>query len=223
MPVTVALSYVSDGSMYNRNDMFDANVITARKAFLKNQNITIDQTTRLKVVFERDDYCRYVEIDESTKGDGIQDNNGPIVDAIITRNTHHALFLPVADCVGAVLYDPEHNILALAHLGRHSLEQLGAQKIVEHLAETYASNPASLKVWLTAAAGKDVYQIWKLDNKGMKEATFEQLLQAGIAPDNIIDDPADTTSNKAYYSYSEYLKGHRPVDGDHAIVAMMTD
>ena len=223
MPITVALSYVSDGSMYNRQDMFDSTVIAARGVFLKNQDISIDQTTRLKVVFERDDYCTYVEIAESAKGDGMQDNNVPIADAIITRNKNHALFLPVADCVGAVLYDPEHNVLALAHLGRHSLEQFGAQKIVEHLAKKYASHPPSIKVWLTAAAGKDVYQIWKLNNKGMKEATFEQLLQAGIAPDNIIDDSADTTSNKAYYSYSEYLKGHRPIDGDHAIVAMMTD
>lgn len=42
-----------------------------------------------------------------------------------------------------------------------------------------------------------------------------------IKPHDETDDAAETTSDQHYYSYSEYLKGHRKNDGDHAIVAIM--
>ena len=116
-----------------------------------------------------------------------------------------------------------HEVLALAHLGRHNLEQGGGHKIIAHLSHHYHSNPAKLRITLTPAAGKNEYKIWALENIGMKEATFEQLASAGVLQANIIDAPIETTSSADYYSYSEFLKGNRDEDGDHAIVAMMTE
>ena len=208
--------------MYNRFDASDPAVIRNRERFLDKNGISLDQTTRLRPTYDRDDYCRYTLTDMRMGGEGMYSNDLIISDALITTDINHALFLPVADCVGAVLYDPLNRVLAMAHLGRHSLEQRGGQKIVQHLATHYASDPAALQVWLTPAAGKDTYPIWKLDNQGLKEATFEQLIAAGVSMQHITDNSADTTKDSDYFSYSEFLKDTTRPDGDHAIVAMMT-
>lgn len=209
--------------MYNRHDHTDARVITNREHFLKKLGITMNDTTRLKVDFNTDNFCRYIELSEQDKGKGMRDNELAEADAIITTKSGHALMLPVADCVGTVLYDETHHVLMVSHLGRHSLEQNGGKKSVEYLKKNYGSEPNAIKVWLTPAAGKDVYPIWALDNKGMKEAVFEQLLAAGIKRGHITDSAIDTDKDPRYFSYSEFLKGNRPEDGDHAIVAMMKD
>lgn len=217
----VAISTVADGSMYNRHDKLDTAVIHNREIFLKKHSITLEQTTRVMTLYEGDNYHRYREATVAEKGAGMKDDQVAVSDGLVTTSLNHALFLPVADCVGAVLYDPTKHILMLSHLGRHSLEQDGGIRSVAYLNEKYGCDPKDLKVWLTPAPGKDVYPIWKLDNKGMKEATFEQLSTAGILPENITDNPADTTKDINYYSYSEFLKGNRKKDGDYAIVAMM--
>lgn len=219
----ISISTTKDGSMYNRHDHTDPTIIANRERFLKNLGITMDDTTRLKVDFNTDNFCRYIELSENDKGKGMRDNELAEADAIVTTQSGHALMLPVADCVGTVLYDEAHHVLMVSHLGRHSLEQNGGKKSVEYLIKNYGSDPESLKVWLTPAAGKDVYPIWALDNKGMKEVTFEQLLAAGIKREHITDSPIDTDKDPLYFSYSEFLKGNRPEDGDHMIVAMMKD
>jgi len=222
MRVTIVISTVADGSMYNRQNMLDPAVITNRTTFLAAHGMSINQTTRLQPTFDKHDFCIYREIDHIDQGLGMADDNGIVADAIITTQPNHALFLPVADCVGATIYDPEHHVLALAHLGRHNLEQGGAHKIIMHLSHRYGSNPHKLEIQLTPAAGKSEYKIWALDNIGIKEATHQQFASAGVPITNIVDNTAETTSDVDYYSYSEFLKGNRDEDGDHAIVAMIT-
>ncbi len=220
--VIVATSKVSNGSMYNRHDMSDPDIIKNRSRFLEAQGIKIEQTTRAKIDYSREEYCSYIELTEADKNAGMTDDQATVADALITTSLDHALFLPIADCVGAILFDPTKQVLMLSHLGRHSLEQNGGYKSVKYLQDTYGCLPADILVWLTPAPGKDIYPIWALDNKGMKEATFEQLAAAGIIHENITDNPADSTKDPEYFSYSEFLKGNRNEDGDHAMVAMMT-
>ena len=209
--------------MFNRNDPMDPAVIENRTTFLTAHSINIMKTTRAAVSFDRSDFCRYKAVTSENKGDGMINDIGEVLDAIITTDSNHALFLAVADCVGMTVFDETHHVLALAHLGRHNLEQDGGKKIIAHLTERYGSDPATLKIWLTPAPGKDVYPIWALDNKGMKEVTYEQLLGRGILKENITDNTVETNRDDNYFSYSEFLKGNRPEDGDHAMVAMMTD
>jgi copper oxidase (laccase) domain-containing protein len=221
MDLHVHTSTVADGSLYNRHDPKDAEVISNRKKFLAGQSISIDKSVRLNLNFDGDDFCRYTAVDSTHKGKGMQGGDIFYADALITTQQDVALFLPVADCIGAVIYDPVKGVLALAHLGRHSLEQHGGQKIIEHIMHSYGSNAADLELWLTPAAGKEVYPIWKLDHKGMKEAAFEQFAAAGISSSQIHDNQAETTADPDYFSYSEFLKGNQAVDGDHAIVAVL--
>jgi copper oxidase (laccase) domain-containing protein len=224
----IAISRTKDGSMLDRHDPTNSEVIKNREEYLARLNIKMDEATRLhtnmlvRATVEHDqDYCRYREVSEDDKGRGMRGDD-LVADALVTTHPGHALILPLADCVGAVFFDPEHHVLMLSHLGRHSLEQEGGKKSVEYLRSQYQSDPAKLKVWLTPAPSKESYPIWALDNKGMKEVTFEQLHAAGILPENIIDNQAETDKDPTYFSYSEFLKGNRPEDGDHMIVAMMT-
>lgn len=221
MNVIIAVSTVADDSMYNRNNATDQQVIDNRQTFLQTHDLTIDQSSRVRVNYDRTNFCDYIEVGESYKAKGMRGADIEIADALITTDKNHALFLPIADCVGAALYDPDHAVLAVAHLGRHSLEQQGAYKIVMHLVKQYGSDPKHLKIWLTPAPSKVAYPIWALDNKGMKEVTFEQLHTAGVIDKNITDNPAETDKDGRYYSYSEFLKGHPGNDGDYALVAMM--
>jgi len=226
----VLISTAADGSMYKRREPFDAAVIENRAGYLGRNDIRMTDTTRLNPnanqraeVDHETDWCRYVEIDSSSKRLGMQGDDSPATDALITKEIGHALFLPVADCVGTTIYDPTHHVLMLSHLGRHSLEQQGGIHSVEHLVKNYGSDPKELLVWLTPAPNKEVFPIWALDNKGMKEVAFEQMAAAGILLENITDNPADTATDLNYFSYSEFLKGNRTEDGDYAMIAMMAD
>lgn len=220
--IKVLISTVADGSMYNRHDIRSAAIIKNRERFLKKHGITMQQTTCFPANYSSDDFCRYRTVSRKDGGIGMTGDSPIIADALATRDSGHALMLPVADCIGTALYDPTQRVLMVAHLGRHSLEQQGGTKVVEYLQTEFNCNPADVQVWLTPAPGKDAYPIWALDNKGMKEAAFEQLQAGGILLNNIHDNPADTTKDENYFSYSEFLKGNRDHDGDYAIVAMMT-
>ncbi len=217
----VAISTRADGSMYNRHDFTDPDVIANRERFLAQHGLSLDQAARVRVHYDTDDFCRYIEVDDSWAGKGARDNELPAADALITTSRNLTLLLPVADCIGAAIFDERQGVLALAHLGRHSLEQHGGTKIIEYLAEQYDSKPQDIAIWLTPAAGKEKYPLWALDNKGMKETAYEQFAAAGITKAQINDNPADTTSDPNYYSYSEFVHGRDTEDADHLIVATL--
>jgi copper oxidase (laccase) domain-containing protein len=217
----VATSTTADVSMYNSRDPLDPIVITNRERFLEGLGIDMDQTTRAKVTYDREDFTRYKTLTSSEKCRGMRDDESDLADGLVVTEPGHAIMLPVADCVGAVFYDPVNGVLMVSHLGRHSLEQDGGRLSVEYLVKEHDSKPEDLLVWLTPAPGKDVYPIWALDNKGMKEVTFEQLEAAGIMKANITDNSADSAKDQNYFSYSEFLKGNRTEDGDHMVVAMI--
>lgn len=226
----VLLSTTNDGSMYNRHNDTDPNVIKNRTDFLKQHGIDMSQTTRVNpnmLVRDKElhdtNFCRYIEVGKEQQGLGMYRNDIDDADGLITREAGHALIAPVADCIGAVIYDPRNEILMLSHLGRQSLEQQGGVKSVQYLKEHYGSDPTDLKVWMTPAPSKEAYPIWKLDNKGMKEVMFEQLNAAGILVANVHDDPTDSDKSPLYYSYTNFFNGRSNEDGDHMMVAMMTN
>jgi len=219
----VAHSCVADGSMLNREDGRDGRVFEDRVRWLSSIGMNPAKTYRLSLSYEdNNDFCRYREINTGDTPVALFDAANEEADALVTTQLGQALFLPLADCVGAVLFDEEHGVLMLSHLGRHSVEQNGGVRSVEHLVEHYGTKPQQIKVWLSAAVGKDTYKIFALKNKGLKEVVFEQLHEAGVLFENITDTPFDTAVDLNYYSHSEFLKGNRLDSGRHAIVAMMT-
>lgn len=139
MGVTVALSTVKDGSMHNRDDARDPEVLRNRKEWLARYGVEPTDATRLLINFDDDDYCRYKRVGDTEKGVNMYDDNNFIADALVTTTPSHALILPVADCIATTIYDPIHEVLMMTHLGRQSLEQNGGVRSVEYLKERYGS------------------------------------------------------------------------------------
>lgn len=214
------VSQIADGSMKYDDRTWDK-PFDARKKFLKKFDILMHDTTLIDLDYTGKDYARYKIVSDEDKGDGIIRGATNACDALVTTKSDHALFLPLADCIGAVIHDPKKNILMLSHLGRHNLEQFGGIKSIEFLVENFHCDPKNLIVWLSPAAGKDNYPLFAFADRGMHEVATEQLLFAGIMPDNLTSSEIDTTKDTSYFSHSEFLKGNRDTDGRFAIVAVM--
>lgn len=213
-------STVSDGSMKPVNGD-GADVRANRKRFLDSKGIDINQSTLLHLTYGGENYTRYLTVDGGLLGDGIVRESTIEVDALVTTDPNHALFLPLADCIGAVIHDPVKNVLMLSHLGRHNLEQQGGAKSIRYLVEKFAVDPKDMTVWLSPAAGQQNYPLFSLDNRGMHDVATEQLIRAGVPESNITRSSSDTTTDDKYFSHSQFLKGNRETDGRFAVVAMM--
>jgi copper oxidase (laccase) domain-containing protein len=223
MSLFVAVSTTADGNMLIASDQTNPEVIQNRTDWLALKNISIRDTTRVRVRYIGDDYRRYHVVTSTEKGDGMLNGDVVTSDALVTRESNHALFLPIADCIGATVYDPAKHVLMLSHLGRHNLEQNGGYESIKFLIDTYGCDPVELMVTLTPAAGIEGYPLYAFDNRSLKDVALSQLQSAGILTKNIADDTTETTKDQRYFSHSEFLKGSRVDDGRHAVVAYLTD
>ena len=217
--VLVAMSDVNDGSMSKAvgEDERDAN----RSRFLRSRGISSDDTTLVRLLYEGNDYCRFEVVGNERAGDGITRPTSHVNDGLFTTMAGLALFLPVADCVATVLYDPLHHALGLVHLGRHNLEQKAATEAVRFMQAAFESRAEDLKAFLGPAAGRAAYPVRSLNGRGLQEIALEQLKTAGVIESNIVTDPRDTTNDPTFFSHSEFLKGNRELDGRQAVVAML--
>jgi len=220
--VIAAVSSKKNGSMKLNHPDGDPQVIENRRRFLQNVGIDPRSATLVGVSYDTDDFARYRIVEENEKGIGIHDRQHVVdADALVTHHPDHALFLPLADCVGAILYDEAHGVLMVSHLGRHSTEIEGAKKSVEFLQKHYGTEPAVLKVWLSPGVGKATYPLTAFDGKGLHEVLEAQFMAAGVVKEHIENNNINTAESDDYYSHSEYLKGNDKF-GRYAIVAMMT-
>lgn len=218
--VLAAISSKSDGNM-KFGIGSDAEVENNRRQFLQQAGFDITRTTLVSITYDTDDFAKYRIVTEAEKQAGM--TNGTTTqhaDALVTTQPGHALFLPIADCVGVILYDPERGALMVSHIGRHSAEIDGARRGVKYLQDTCGTNPAALKVWLSPGVGKATYPLHRFGGKGLQEVITSQLVMSGVREQNIEKSDIDTATSKNYYSHSEYLKGNDD-HGRFAIVAEM--
>lgn len=218
--VVVRVSSTIDGTMTLRSLPENPEAVwDNRKKFIHTSGGEIEKTALVYVTYDDgDDFCRYreVAVDEY----GIKTNLP--CDALVTQTPGVGLFLPLADCCGLVLYDPDSKTLMLSHVGRHSCVQYGAKKSVEYLAGAYDVAPGNLLVWLSPAVGIENYPIYARNNKSLKSLIVEDLVAAGVAANNIAVSPIDTDKSPQYFSHSEYRKGNRgSLNGRFAVFAMM--
>jgi hypothetical protein len=221
--LSIFTSTRADGSMKPLAKTEIELVRQVRATFLERNDIQPDDTTCVRLEYVGDDYCRYMTIDSRYKGDGITRDSSIIVDALVVTKPRHALLLPLADCVGAVLHDASKGILMVSHLGRHNLEQQGGLESVRYLERNHGVDPKDLSVWLSPAAGAEPYPLFSFSNRGLQEVASEQLIAAGVLQENISAPPIDVAKDDDYYSHSQFLKGNRPDDGRFVIVAVMQE
>lgn len=217
--VVIAMSQASDGSMSVGVD--DEIRLANRGRYLENNDISAEQTILVRLTYGGLDYKRYHCVSTRHAGDGIVSSSSTTADTLFTRDKNVALFLPIADCIAAILYDPDNQVLGLAHLGRHNLLQQGGRANVMFMASEFDTNPAHLQAWLSPAAGRDNYPLFDFGERSLHEVATEQLVAAGVRVERILTDTRDTTTDEDLFSHSEFLKGSRLVDGRQAVVTMM--
>lgn len=215
MKAHVAVSRVADGSMKGPD------AVANRETFLSNNSMGPRSTTLVHLVYEGDDYCRYHTVTDKDAGAGIVRESQLVADALFTRSSQLALFLPLADCAGVVLVDERQNILGLSHMGRHNLQQQGARRSIEYMVHEFGTKPEDITAYISPAAGSDAYPLFDFDGRSIGDVTREQLMCTGVLASHIEVAPDDTTKDETYFSHSEFLKGHRSTDGRHGIVARL--
>lgn len=219
----VALSSVDDGNMRTGLEDSDEVVTENRRKFLSKNMIALQSTVLCGVTYDRENFTEYTAVKKQDKGRGMVPGTEMIVaDALTTDEKDCALFLPLADCVGAILYDPARQPrLMLAHLGRHSIEQDGVAKCLEFMKFKYGTKPEDLLIWIGPSPNGEEYPLWKRDNKSFREVVREDLASAGVREENIEVSGVDTVMDTNYFSHSEFLKGNRDANDRFAIVAKL--
>jgi polyphenol oxidase len=146
-------------------------------------------------------------------------------DALFTTEKNIALAISHADCQAAIIYDPAHEMIAVAHVGwRGSVQNLYA-KLIEALKNEIGSKPKDLLVCISPSLGpchaefKNYKQelpegFWAFQTKphyfDFWAISRMQLTAAGIPDKNIeIAEVCSYCTPKDYYSYRREAKTGR--------------
>lgn len=156
-------------------------------------------------------------------------NASPITDAVITNLAGVCLLLPTADCYPVTLFDPEHKVLALAHMGWQSTAAHLIDKVIKMMIADFSTNPGELLVHLGAGIPADYYTFadpsqrsasgWrghlkKVGNEfgiNLLSYNLEQLSKLGVRETNIEVDPRNTVESDELESHHVHNKTDKPV------------
>ncbi|MDO4747243.1 MAG: laccase domain-containing protein [Candidatus Saccharibacteria bacterium] len=199
--VEVGISEINDGNMRFFGEGDESKIIKNQREF--GNLMGLSNVVRVRTIYgERKNFTEYAEITKENSSEYSINNfeeEIPISDGLVTRETEVGILLPLADCLGVVAFDKKQKIIGLLHSGRQNIEQNGPKKFIEYFMNTFKSNASDLKIYCSPYALD--YRIFKLD-KNLGEATKEQFVDAGVLPDNIIDSKVDTVSSDCFPSYS---------------------
>lgn len=230
--VVVRVSARDDGTVLDRAiGVHNGSIVSNRTEFCRKTGIDYGDVAYQRIIY--DDKRTYALIAEVDDGSTTKFTSEVVADALCTTAPNVGLFLPVADCVATVLYDPKRRALAIAHLGRHSSYAKLAQKVAAWFAGG-GSNLSDVIVWMSPHAQKESYKLewfdraddpdWsdfytqKEDGYYLNLAGYNARLleNAGIPARNIHISQIDTTTNSGYFSH---MQGEH--SGRIGVIAMM--
>jgi len=141
-------------------------------------------------------------------------------DGIITKEKNIFLLLLVADCLPIIFFDPQKQVIALAHAGWKSTEHKIAYKISKKLIDEFDCNPSNLCVAIGPSIHKESFKFkdpvqkqlpgWEpflkdsLDGRmGIDLIGYnkKQLEDAGIDSKNIFISDIDTVQDTNFFSH----------------------
>ena len=202
--VAFAISTLEDGNMRAFSDAEFETVLENQSKLSVALRTTTDKTARVLTTYiDRKSFTEYYEINNETLSQHVVEKpESDLInaDGLVAKSKDFALLLPLADCLGVVVYDKAQNILGLLHSGRQNLEEDGAYKFVEFLKENYACDPKNLEIYFTPHAQN--FEIFALNNVRLAEAAEEQLVRAGVKAENIERSDIDTVTNPEFPSNS---------------------
>lgn len=204
--VALLLTEVSDGNMKVTPELTPEQQAAARHNRQQAIHILgLDNTTTalLRVTYNKDDFCQFLTLSTAERASLEHDFSAEYSDGILTNSPGLGLFLPLADCLGLVLYDKSKHLLMMAHCGRHTLLQQGALRAVQYMTEQAGADPKNVYAWTSPCAGQENYPVFEADNKGLQDLALEQLIRAGVPAEHITRSPVDTTTSPDYFSHSQ--------------------
>ena len=222
----VAVSSKDDGTMLNRiRGRHVAEVLENRRRFCDHIGVKYDDVVYHVISYDQGQ--TFDNIAEVTEADTTRHNNeGIFADALYTEAAGIGLFLPVADCIATVIYDPKRRVLMLAHLGRHSTVAQLMSQAVQYFVER-GSQAKDLQIWMSPSITQKNYRMdyfnhtndtnWHnfcrqtadgiyLDMQGFNRSLA---IRAGVPGDNIFISPIDTADDPNYFSHSAGDTGGR--------------
>ena len=229
----VAVSSKDDGTMLNRiRGRHVAEVLDNRWRFCDQIGINYDDVVYHVISYDQGQ--TFDAIADVTEADTTRHNSeGIFADALYTEAAGVGLFLPVADCIATVIYDPKRRALMLVHLGRHSTVAQLMSRAVRYFVER-GSQAKELQIWMSPSITQKNYRMdyfnhaddinWRnfyhqtadgiyLDMQGFNRSLA---IQVGVPADNIVMSSIDTADDPNYFSHSS-----GDTAGRIAVVAMM--
>mgnify|MGYP000851476334 FL=1 len=228
-----AVSSKNDGTMLDRTrGRHAADVVDNRQVFCRRAGVRYQDVVYQVISYNQaQTFDVIAEVDET---DTTQHNHeGIFADALYTEAAGVGLFLPVADCIATVIYDPQRPALMLAHLGRHSTVAQLMVRAVQYFV-IRGSQAKDLLIWMSPSVTQDNYRMdyfahmseasWRnfcrhtdegiyLDMQGYNRSLA---MQSGVLTDNIFISPVDTADDPGYFSHSS-----GDISGRVAVVAAM--
>jgi len=188
---------------------FDSPLTAVQRAYLyKNCGVDIPQVFWRKQVHGNDVLI---------VNGGVGSSQGcPDADAYITNKKNLPIAIRTADCVPVFVFDPIRSVIGLAHAGWKGTYKEIAVKTVQKMQENFSSNPSSLKVYLGPSIRSCCYRVSKEFHEYFPNhvkfrdgflyadvvgANRDQLIQAGVAKENIQDCGVCTCCSKEYFSF----------------------
>ena len=222
----IAVSSKDDGTMLNRiRGRHVAEVLENRRRFCDQIGVKYDDVVYHVISYDQGQ--TFDTIAEVTETDTVKCNSeGIFADALYTEVAGVGLFLPVADCIATVIYDPKRRALMLAHLGRHSTVAQLMTRAIQHFVE-HGIQAKDLQIWMSPSITQKNYRMdyfdhaddinWQnfcrqtadgiyLDMQGFNRSLA---VQAGVPGDNIVISPIDTADDPNYFSHSAGDTGGR--------------
>ena len=211
--ITLATSTKADGNLSFKWGP-EGEVLDNRGKFLEKLNIKPEDC----IVMEVEHKDEIIVIDASNKNRTGKET--VVAEALITTEENLPLFLLTADCLPISFFDPEKQVIALAHLGWKPTNELLTQKVVKKMQREFGSNPENILAYIGPGIHKESYifldpiqktlTAWQpflvdlpsgetqIDLPGYNKA---QLLEVALREENIIIDPVDTATSLNYFSH----------------------
>jgi len=140
-------------------------------------------------------------------------------DAMITTEKNLGLALSSADCCTIYIYNPQKNLIAAVHSGWRGTSKKILLKVLKHLSENYACDPADLICYLGPSISQNNYELGEdvarqfeekyLDRQqdkfflNISKINYDILVNFGVVKNNI------QASHLCSYEYSTILHSYR--------------
>ncbi|MBI2985122.1 MAG: polyphenol oxidase family protein [Candidatus Kerfeldbacteria bacterium] len=214
--IVYATSTQADGSMSFKWGGPEA-ILRNRELWLATSNLKLGECVCLHC--QHADQISIVNRDQSGRGMKSLDD-AIMADAVFTRERRLGLMLLTADCIPVAVYDPDHDVIGLIHLGWKSTDLHLADKSVGFMNQQFQSVPSNLLVSLGPAIHQDSYRFSQPTQKTLlgwgpflrdlpdEETAIDligynlfQLRRAGVLEKHIAVDREDTGKSKQYFSH----------------------